>query len=165
MRKFHAMLKILVVAKFDELPPFAIGCVWENNRHLRLKEPKFNPERIVSAESPGHPAYQPYAKGRLRYAPAFKGSPMEIKHERDIRDNWWRKSGTPTLMFSVSCRLTLLTIIAPAGARDDAPAPETFQGMQEVQAVGEMETENSTDVSRSVNKHGELIHNVVHRML
>ena len=51
MRKFHAMLKILVVAKFDELPPFAIGCVWENNRRLRLQEPKFDPERVVSAKA------------------------------------------------------------------------------------------------------------------
>ena len=92
MRKFHAMLKILVVAKFDELPPFAIGCVWENNHRLRLGEPKFDPERVISANSPGHPAYRPYAEGRLRYAPAFEGSPMALKPERDIRDNWWRKS-------------------------------------------------------------------------
>ena len=88
MRKFHAMLKILVVAKFEQLPPFAIGCVWENNRRLRLGEPKFDPELVVSAKSRGHPAYQLNTEGRLRYAPAFKGSPMALKEEQDIRDNW-----------------------------------------------------------------------------
>ena len=93
MRKFHAMLNILVVAKFEQLPPFAIGCVWENNRRLRLGEPKFDPELVVSAGSRGHPAYRPHTEGRLRYAPAFKGSPMALKEEQDIRDNWWRKSG------------------------------------------------------------------------
>ena len=101
MRKFHAMLKILVVAKFEELPPFAIGCVWENNRRLRLEEPKFNPELVVSAKSPGHPAYRPYMEGRLRYAPAFKDSPMALKREQDIRDNWWRQSGAHILKISV----------------------------------------------------------------
>ena len=85
MRKFHAMLKILVAAKFEELPPFAIGCVWENNRCLRLQEPTFNPELVVSAKSRRHPAYQANTEGHLRYALAFDGSPMALKREQDIR--------------------------------------------------------------------------------
>lgn len=101
MRKFHAMLKILVVARFEELPPFAIGCIWENNRRLRAGDSKFNPERIVSAKSSGHPAYRPYGKGRLRYTPAFNGSAMAVKPEGQIRDNWWSKYGAYAIVISL----------------------------------------------------------------
>lgn len=150
MRKFHAMLKILVVAKFDELPPFAIGCIWENNRRLRLGDPKFDPERIVSAKSPGHPAYRSYSKHRLRYTPAFNGSPMCLKKEREIRDNWWSNyDGAYPLVISAAHTLTTNTL-APQAGSGDVPTPETVGGIHEVQDIGREGPEGPRKPSHSV---------------
>ncbi|KAI1785135.1 hypothetical protein LXA43DRAFT_1066177 [Ganoderma leucocontextum] len=90
MTKFNELLTILAVARFNELLPFAIGCVWENNRRVHTNNPddheEFDPERVRSADTPSHPAYiGPYA---LRFSAALKG-PMALLPELRVRDHWW----------------------------------------------------------------------------
>nr|VWP02021.1 Uncharacterized protein [Ganoderma boninense] len=136
MRKLDSMIKLLVTAKFEELPPFAIGCIWENNRRLRAQEPRFDPERISSAKSPGHPAYWPHAVGRLRYTPAFEG-PMSLKLERDIRDNWWSDP-------------------VPSATHESAqalnPSAPAFEG-EALQPVDDTLAGQAVQGAHSVNKH------------
>lgn len=85
------MLGLLATAKFKYLPSFAIGCIYENNRRLRAEEESFNPERVVDAASPGHPAYSRLGGGRLKYLPALSG-PHALLPEDKVRNVWWEES-------------------------------------------------------------------------
>ncbi|KAI1786439.1 hypothetical protein LXA43DRAFT_1099224 [Ganoderma leucocontextum] len=79
--------RVLAVAQFEYLPPFAIACIWENNRRARADEPDFDLELIRDAYDPAHPAYHS-GQGHLIYKPAYNG-PFAAIPEDQLRNVWW----------------------------------------------------------------------------
>ncbi|KAI1783690.1 hypothetical protein LXA43DRAFT_1102196 [Ganoderma leucocontextum] len=90
---FSRMVQIIAVAQFEYLPPFAIACIWENNRRSHADEPEFDIELIGDAYSPGHPVYHT-GQGHLVYKPAFDG-PFAAFPEESLRNVWWAQHPAP----------------------------------------------------------------------
>ena len=82
----YRLITVLGSATFDELPAFAIGCVWEHNRRRQPGAEPFDIETIRAADKE-HPARK-NGPGRLRYQPARDG-PNGLLPEQGLKSIWW----------------------------------------------------------------------------
>lgn len=89
---FSRMLQILAVAKFKYIPPFAIACIWENNRRSHAQEPIFDVEHIRDGYDRAHPTY--HGQSQLIYKPAYEGRFSTIP-EAQLRNVWWPQQPLP----------------------------------------------------------------------
>ena len=77
---------------FEELPPLAIGTIWEYNNHYYNKTPVVDADAIVPAEDETHPALDPSNNRRLRYRPNDHGAVRVLPREQ-MRNTWWERGG------------------------------------------------------------------------
>ena len=106
---FSRMLQILALAQFHYLPPFAIGCIWENNRRSHAGEANFNVELIRDAHDRGHPVY--HGQGQLIYEPAYEGRFSTIP-ESQLRNVWWTQvlpGASSVLTYTVEANVVYYT--------------------------------------------------------
>ncbi|KAI0712613.1 hypothetical protein C8Q76DRAFT_797448 [Earliella scabrosa] len=85
-----SLAKTLTQAAFEELPPIAIGTIWEFNQHCYRKTAVVDADAIVPAEDEKHPAFDPFNERRLRYRPSNAGVVRVLPLER-MRNTWWER--------------------------------------------------------------------------
>ncbi|PIL26693.1 hypothetical protein GSI_11220 [Ganoderma sinense ZZ0214-1] len=89
---FSRVLKLLAAAEFKYLPPFALCCIWENNRRSHAKDPGFDIERIRDTYDEAHPGRHK-GQGKLSYEAAYDG-PFALLPESQLKTVWWTQSVT-----------------------------------------------------------------------
>ncbi|PIL25591.1 hypothetical protein GSI_11339 [Ganoderma sinense ZZ0214-1] len=127
---FSRMLAVLKLTRFKFLPPFALCCIWENNRRNHVKDPNFNIELIRDAYDEAHPGRQE-GEGKLSYEPAYEG-PFALMPEEALRTVWWTQSAPQLKSSSIG---GVEQQVAPVAMEEDARS-----GV--VDGDGEMEVDN-----------------------
>ncbi|KAI1796326.1 hypothetical protein LXA43DRAFT_1057649 [Ganoderma leucocontextum] len=97
-KDLYALIKELGAARFNELPAFAMGCIWEHNRSRYADAAPFDVEAITPADN-DHAAMK--GPRRLRYKASGDG-PIPEAHLRSV---WWDSFRLEAIQFSQGAAL------------------------------------------------------------
>lgn len=84
---------VLNSAKFKNLPPFVIGCMWEYNQYFFNGGTHMNAEAITPAYDTAHPGLNPTSSRRIHYWPVQEGGDIAILPRSLLRSTWWEAYG------------------------------------------------------------------------
>lgn len=98
IRKIHSLTKLLTEARYEQLPPLAIACIYQSNIVAARQRYSTVPVKIdleaIHPEGRDMPNLDPGKDMRpLRYEPTNSGQVPLQEFNKEYRD-WWRIEGT-----------------------------------------------------------------------